>query len=313
MKARPVILDCDPGHDDAVAIPLALASPDEIDLPGITAVAGNVPLRLTESNARRFCELAGRPQVKVFAGCDRPLLRKLRTAEAVHGSSGIQGADLPPPSMALQQEHAVDFIVRTCLAAADREVTICPIGPLTNVAAALVRAPRIVPKIREIVVMGGAVRAMGNTTPVAEFNIFVDPHAADVVLRAGAPVTMMPLDVTHQALVTPARLERFRALGGPVGRCTAGMLEFYIRFDMARYGVAGGPLHDPCVIAYLIDPTLFSGRDVHVEVELASPLTLGQTVGDWWNIMGQAPNAHVCHEIDDAGFFDLILERLGRL
>jgi inosine-uridine nucleoside N-ribohydrolase len=313
MGKKSVILDCDPGQDDAVAILLALASVEEINLLGITAVGGNVPLSLTESNARRICELANRPDMKVFAGAPQPLMRKLVTAEWIHGKTGLDGANLPDPTMPLQQAHAVSFIVDTCLAAEDNTITICPIGPMTNVALAMMKDPRIIPKIREIVCMGGAIKEFGNTTPAAEFNIYVDPHAAKVVVDSGVPFVMMPLDVTHKALVTPERLQRFKDLNSPVGNVCGGMLDFFNRFDMSRYGFEGGPLHDPCVIAYLIKPELFSGRSVTLDIEVGSELTMGQTVADWWDIQDTAANAFICDDLDHNGFFELLYERLGRI
>ena len=203
---RKIIIDTDPGQDDAVAILLALASPGELDVRGITTVAGNVPLALTSLNARKVCELAGRDDVAVYAGCERPMVRELITAEYVHGATGLDGADLPDPTMALQPTHAVDFLVETLMAGDEGEITLCPLGPLTNIAMALLREPRIASKVREIVLMGGGFFEGGNVTPAAEFNIFVDPHAADVVFTSGIPITMMPLDVTHQALATPTRV-----------------------------------------------------------------------------------------------------------
>lgn len=309
--SRPVIIDTDPGQDDAVAILLALASP-ELDLLGITAVAGNVPLPLTAANARKVCELAGRPDVKVFAGCPRPMLRPLHTAESVHGRSGLDGPDLPDPTMPLQKQHAVDWLVDTLLAAEDGGVTLCPIGPLTNIALALIKAPEIAPKIREIALMGGAAFEGGNTTPAAEFNIFVDPHAAHVVFTSGVPITMVPLDCTHKALMPRAWIEELRALGTPVGRAAAEMLSFYERYDQAKYGMHGGPLHDPCVIAWLLAPELFGGKDCHVAIETASETTMGMTVVDWWGTTGRPPNARVLTEIDADGFFKILLVKLKR-
>lgn len=312
MAPRRIIIDTDPGQDDAVAILLALASP-ELEIVGVTAVAGNVPLALTEKNARKICELAGKPDTRVFAGAVRPLMRPLVTAEAVHGKTGLDGPDLPEPTMPLQDEHAVDFIVRTLMDSPRGDITLCTLGPLTNIALALVREPRIAPKIREIVMMGGGFFEGGNATPAAEFNIHVDPHAADVVFRSGVPIVMMPLDVTHKALTTGKRIAAFRDLGTPVGDATAQMLEFFERFDEAKYGTDGGPLHDPCVIAYLLEPELFAGRACNVTVETMSELTMGMTVVDWWGVSGREPNAEVMREIDDEGFFDLLAECLGRL
>ena len=313
MSARPIIIDCDPGQDDAVALLLAMASPDELDIRGITCVAGNVPLELTQSNARRLVELAGRTEIPVFAGCPQPLQRALVTAEQVHGKTGLDGCELPPPKLALQGRHAVDFIVEACRDAGPDGITLCPTGPLTNIAMAIARAPEILPNIREIVLMGGAAMTPGNTTPSAEFNIYVDPHAAHVVFECGRPVVMHPLDVTHQAITTPQRLDAIRAIGTPVAHAVAGMLDFYDRFDMERYGMPGGPLHDPCVIAYLLNPGMFAGRRARVQIEKQSDLTMGRTVVDWWGITGEAPNALVVNEIDADGFYALLTERLARL
>ncbi|MFC6490717.1 nucleoside hydrolase [Nitratireductor sp. GCM10026969] len=312
QQARKIIIDTDPGQDDAVAILLALASP-ELDVLGITAVAGNVPLGLTEKNARKICELAGRPDMKVHAGAGRPLVRDLVTAEHVHGKSGLDGPDLPEPEMPLMQAHAVDFIVEAVMAHEPGTLTLCTLGPLTNIALALVREPRIAPRIGGIVMMGGGFFEGGNITPAAEFNIHVDPHAADVVFRSGVPIVMMPLDVTHKALATRARVGAFRDLGTPVGLATAEMLGFSERFDKEKYGNEGGPLHDPCVIAYLLQPALFAGRTCNVSVETASELTMGMTVIDWWHVTKRPHNAQVMREIDDEGFFALLTERLGRL
>ncbi|PLP56410.1 nucleoside hydrolase [Mesorhizobium loti] len=309
---RKIIIDTDPGQDDAVAILLALASP-ELDVVGITAVAGNVPLRLTEKNALKICELAGRPDVKVFSGAIRPLVRQLVTAEHVHGKTGLDGPDLPEPTMKLQEQHAVDFIVETLMREEPGTVTLCPLGPLTNIALALVREPKIATRIKEIVLMGGGFFEGGNVTPAAEFNIYVDPHAADVVFRSGVPIVVMPLDVTHKALTTAARVEAFRKMGSKVGDATAALLDFFERFDEEKYGTDGGPLHDPCVVAYLLKPELFKGRHCNVSVETASDLTMGMTVIDWWGVTDRPKNATVMRDIDADGFFALLAERLGRL
>lgn len=310
--ARKIIIDTDPGQDDAVAILTALASP-ELEVLGITAVAGNVPLPLTQKNARIVCELAGRPDIPVYAGCDAPLRRKLVTAEHVHGRTGLDGPSLPDPVMPLQDRHAVDFIIDTLRAEPSGSVTLCPLGPLSNIATAFRRAPDIVSRVQEIVLMGGAYFEVGNITPTAEFNIYVDPEAAAIVLGAGVPTVMMPLDVTHKALVTRPRNDAFRALGTPVGRAVAEMTDFFERFDKEKYGSAGAPLHDPCVIAYLLEPGLFSGRFVNVEVEVTSPLTLGMTVADWWRVTDRMANVTFMGDVDADGFFALLTERLGRL
>ena len=314
MTAHPrkIIIDTDPGQDDAVAILLALASP-ELEVLGITAVAGNVPLARTERNARVVCELAGRRDVRVFAGCDRPLARPLVTAEHVHGKTGLDGIALPDPTMPLQGTHAVDFLIETLRAEPAGSVTLCPLGPLTNIATALRRAPDIAPRIAEIVLMGGAYFEVGNITPAAEFNIFVDPEAAEIVFGAGIPTVVVPLDVTHRALTTRPRVEAFRGLGTAVGHAVASWTDFFERFDMAKYGSQGAPLHDPCVIAYLLDPGLFTGRHVNVAIETKGEFTTGMTVADWWRVSGREPNAMFLGDVDADGFFALLTDRIGRL
>ena len=309
---RKIIIDCDPGQDDAIALLLAFGAADRLDILGITTVAGNVPLALTEKNARKLRELAGREDVPVMAGCERPFLRKLVTAEYIHGETGLDGADLPEPRLPLDPRHGVDFIIETLLGEEPGTVTLCPTGPLTNIAMAFVRAPQIMPRVKEIVLMGGG-WAEGNVTPVAEFNIYVDPHAAAVVFDSGIPITMLGLDVTHKALVGEAHLRQWRALGTPVGDAAAGLLDFYSRYDRERYGVPGAPLHDPCVIAYLLAPELFSGRMCNVTIETASELTMGQTVIDWWRVTDRPANAHVITDIDADGFFALLLSALKTL
>ncbi|WP_340247472.1 nucleoside hydrolase [Sulfitobacter pontiacus] len=313
MTPRKIIIDTDPGQDDAVAILVALASPEELDVLGITCVAGNVPLDLTSRNARIVCELAGKRDVKVFAGCDRPLGRALVTAEHVHGKTGLDGPDLPEPTMPMAEGHAVDFIIDTLRDNAPGTVTLCPLGPLTNIATALQKAPDIADRIAKIVLMGGGYFEGGNITPTAEFNIFVDPQAADIVFKSGAPIVVMPLDVTHKALVTKARNDAFRALGTPVGIAVAEMTDFFERFDKEKYGSDGAPLHDPCVTAYLINPDLFKGRHINVEIETESELTMGMTVADWWGVTDRAPNATFMGDLDSDGFFALLTERLARL
>ncbi|MFT4149712.1 MAG: nucleoside hydrolase [Paracoccaceae bacterium] len=310
---RKIIIDTDPGQDDAVAILLALASPEDLEVLGITAVAGNVPLPLTEKNARILCELAGQPQMRVFAGCDRPLKRKLVTAEHVHGKTGLDGPALPDPTMPLQALNAVDFIIETLRSHPSGTVTLCPLGPLTNIAAAFQKAPDVIGKVQEIVLMGGAYFEVGNITPTAEFNIYVDPEAAEIVFGSGVPIVVMPLDVTHKALTSRAWVEGMRALGTEAGRMVAEWTDFFERFDVQKYGSNGAPLHDPCVIAYLIRPDLFSGRHVNVEIETQSELTLGMTVADWWGVTGRKPNAMFMGNVDARGFFDLLSERIARL
>lgn len=311
-EKQKIILDCDPGQDDALAILLALGSGEELDLLGITTVAGNVPIDLTKVNARKICELANRPDVKVFEGCSRPILRPLVTAEYVHGKTGLDGADLPAPTMPLQDQHAVDFIIETIMTDDAGQITLCPIGPLTNIALAIVKQPEIIPRIKEIVLMGGAM-SHGNVTPAAEFNIYVDPHAARVVFEAGVKLTMMGLDVTHRALVNEERLAAITAIGSPVTDAVTGLLDFFNRFDQDRYDIPGAPLHDPCVIAYLLQPSLFKGKDCHVSVETDSEVTMGATMVDWWGSLEHQATATVINEVDADGFFALLTERLARL
>jgi purine nucleosidase len=312
MAPRKIVIDTDPGQDDAVAILLALASPEELEVLGVTCVAGNVPLALTQRNARMVVELSGRP-VPVMAGRDRPLMRPLVTAEHVHGATGLDGVPVWEPALPLDPRDGVDFIIDRLRAEPPGTVTLCALGPLTNLAAAFAQAPDVVDRVAEIVLMGGGWSEGGNITPAAEFNIYVDPEAARLVLGAGRPVTLLPLDVTHQALTTRGRVEAFRRLGTRVGEVVAAWTDFFERFDVQKYGSAGAPLHDPCVIAWLLRPELFSGRFVNVEVECESPLTRGMTVVDWWGVSGRAANATFLRHVDAEGYYALLTERLGRL
>jgi purine nucleosidase len=312
MAPRSIIIDCDPGHDDALAILLALGSPDELDVLALTVVAGNVPLSLTEKNARKVCELARRSDLSVHAGCARPLMRELVTAEHVFGRTGLDGPELPEPRMLLAQAHAVDAIVDLLWSHPAGTITLCLMGPLTNIAMALRKAPDIAPRISEIVLMGGAI-GEGNTTPAAEFNIYVDPHAAKVVFEAGVPLVMLGLDVTRQALLTPDRVQAIGRLGTPVSRTVVDLLEFYGGGARRRRARTGALLHDPCVIAFLLDPGLFRGRTCHVAIETQGEHTLGRTVVDWSGRTRLRRNATVISEIDADGFFALLMERLARL
>ena len=309
---RPIIIDCDPGVDDAVAILLALASPDEIELRGITCVAGNVPLEMTQANARRVCELAGHTDVRVFAGCERPILRPPYGAKSSHGESGLGAAQFAEPTMPLQAQHAVDFLLESCLGAEHEKITLCPIGPLTNIALALVKEPLIISGIAEIVLMGGAALSPGSVTPAAEFNIFVDPHAAQIVFESGVDLTMFGLDATYQALATPERMEAIDALPSTVARNVVEMVDSYGRYNIEKFSGPGRPLHDPCVIANIIQPNLFAGRMVAVAVETTSELTMGETVADWCRVTDAEPNCQVINKVDAKGFFALLTERLSR-
>lgn len=312
MSRQRIIIDCDPGQDDAVALFLAMASPDELEILGITAVAGNVPLELTQRNVRLMCDIAGRSDIPVFAGCDRPMVRELLTAEKVHGKTGIDGIDVVEPKTPLQEQHAVDFIVETLRAAEDESVTLVPTGPLTNIGTVIDRAPDVLAKIRQLVIMGGAMREGGNYSPSAEFNILVDPHAAAIVFGCGRPITSMGLDVTHQVLSTRARVERIRQLGNPVAEATAGMLGFFERHDSKKYGVEGAPLHDPCTIAWLLAPELFEGKFCNLSVETQSELTMGHTAIDFWHVTDRPHNVNWIYSVDADGFYDLLTDRLAR-
>jgi purine nucleosidase len=310
---RSIIIDTDPSPDDAVAILVALASPEQLEVLAVTTVAGNVPLHLTSKNARKALELAKRTETPVYAGASAPLIRKLVTAEHVHGRTGFDGFELPEPSMPLAAGFAPEVIVDLVMRREPGEVTLCCLAPLTNIALALAREPRLASHIKEIVLMGGAFSEGGNITPAAEFNIFVDPEAAVRVLECGAPITMIPLDCTHQALTTPSRLDRLRAIGAPVAEAFYHLLKFNKIFDERKYGWEGGPLHDATVIAYLLEPDIFSGRRVNVAIECASSLTLGMTVVDWWGVTGRPANVLFLREIDAERYFDLAIDRLGSL
>jgi purine nucleosidase len=304
-----IIIDCDPGHDDALAIMLALASP-ELEVLGITVTYGNVGLENTTRNALIVRELC-RSSVPVLAGADRPLLRERISAESVHGTSGLDGPELPEPRGGLETKRAAEFIIESVLANPD-QVTLVPVGPLTNIALAMRLEPRIVPQIKRIVLMGGDV-FLGNWTPAAEFNIVCDPHAAKIVFGSGAPIAMFGLNVTHQVLATPPRVERLRALGTGVADTTVGLLEFFKLAYNRRYGFDGPALHDPCTIAYLINPALFALKSMNVQIETSEGPSFGRTVCDYWGVTGQPANAEVAIRADADGFFELLTERIKAL
>lgn len=311
MPPRPLIIDCDPGVDDAIALLLAFASPAEFDLLGLTIVAGNVPLALTQANARRLCHLAQRTDVPVYAGCPRPLLRSLVTAEEIHGSTGLGGVDLPEPTMPLQSQHAVAFLIDR-LTRPSAPVTLATLGPLTNLAVALIQCPEIAEGIEQVVMMGGSL-GPGNITPAAEFNIYADPHAAKVVVDAGLPLTMIGLDVTHQVLTTPGRLAALENLGTPVGQTAAALLSHYGQIDVDVHHLNAPPLHDPCVIAYLLRPDSFTGRPMRLDVETEGTLCLGRTVANGHPTAAAPANATVIETADAEGIYWLLTERLGKL
>ena len=312
MIKKKIIIDTDPGQDDAVALLLALAS-KELEILGVTCVAGNVPLSLTSENARKILELTRYTEIPVFAGADRPIKRTLVTAEHVHGKTGIDGPVLEKPKIKLQSKEAIEFIIETILSYPKDEITLCTLGPLTNIGLAFQREPRIKTLIKEIIMMGGGFFEGGNITPAAEFNIYVDPEAAAEVLESGIPITMLPLDVTHKALTSRSRIESFRKIGNKAGIATAEMLDFFERFDVEKYGSEGGPLHDPNVITYLLRPEFYEGKYVNVEIELVSDLTRGMTVVDWWNVTTRKKNVYYIDKVKDEEFFNFLIERIKLL
>ena len=311
MPATPVILDCDPGHDDMLAIVLAAAHP-AIDLLAITTVAGNGTLERTTANARATCELAGIRGVPVAAGAPAPLVAPPRIADDVHGESALDGTEMPSgESVPLEDEHAVELMARL-IAAHDRPVTLIPTGPLTNIALLLRRHHDVVDRIGQIVLMGGTM-GEGNTTPLAEFNIVVDPEAADIVVRSGVPVTMCGLDVTHQALATPDVVERIRALGTPLSRAVVDLLGFFGERYRRLWGFPTPPVHDPVAVARVIDPSIVTVVDAHVAIELHGTHTRGATVADRFGMLGNAPNAKVATELDAERFWALLIDALAAL
>jgi inosine-uridine nucleoside N-ribohydrolase len=307
--ATPILIDCDPGHDDAMALLLALASP-ELELLGVSTVHGNQTLDKTTFNALRVLELAGRGDVEVAAGAVRPLIREPEVAAAVHGESGLDGPDLPAPVRSTVDAHAVDFLAAR-LRAADRAVTLIPTGPLTNVALLLAQHPGIEETIERIVLMGGAI-AEGNVTPAAEFNIWVDPEAAARVFASGIDVTMVGLDVTHRALMTAEHAHALRA-SGRVGGVVAELWAFYQQFHRRVYELAGTPVHDALAVAHVIRGDLLTTKHCHVAIDCASELCRGRTVVDLWRVTENAPNALVAVEVDGPAFLDLLVERIGSL
>ncbi|WP_237154027.1 nucleoside hydrolase [Oryzibacter oryziterrae] len=313
MSPRSIIIDTDPGQDDAVAIMLALGFPEKLEVLGITAVAGNVGLDKTAANALKLIELVGRTDIPVFAGAAAPLMVHLETAEYVHGETGLNGWDFPAPVTKLRPEFGPDWIVDTIMSRPEKTVTLCPLGPLTNIALALAKEPRIASRIDKIVLMGGAQIEGGNVTPAAEFNIYVDPHAAARVFACGADIVVMSLDVTHQALIKKAWLAELKALGTKAAEAFTGLLSFYERYDEDKYGSDGGPLHDPTTVAWLLKPELFEGKFVNVEIETTPGLCFGQTVVDRWTVTNRRKNATWITKVDSDGFFALILEAFRKL
>ncbi|MEV3807116.1 pyrimidine-specific ribonucleoside hydrolase RihA [Aeromonas dhakensis] len=306
--ALPVILDCDPGHDDAIALILALASP-ELKVLAVTTSAGNQTPDKTLNNALRILTLLGRDDIPVAAGAPKPLARELIIADNVHGESGLDGPKLPDPAFAPVAMTALELMAK-CLRESPEPVTLVPTGPLTNIALLLAAHPELKSKIARIVLMGGAAGA-GNWTPAAEFNIYVDPEAADMVFKSGLPITMCGLDVTHEAQVMDEDIERVRAITNPVAQCVAGLLDFFMIYHRdPKWGFAGAPLHDPCTIVWLLAPALFHGVECRVDIETGGTHTSGMTVVDRYGLTGKPANALVLLGLERAGFIDLLVTRL---
>ncbi|WP_342361752.1 nucleoside hydrolase [Terrarubrum flagellatum] len=310
--AERLIIDTDPGQDDAFAILLALASP-EFEVLGLTAVAGNVPVSTTAANCRRLVEIAGKSHIPAFAGCDRPLLRPARHAADIHGEGGIDGYDFAAPAHPVESKHAVDWLVETLLASPEKSVTITPLGPMTNIAAALIREPKIASRIKRIVNMGGGFFEGGNIAPAAEFNILVDPEAAAIVFKSGVALASVPIDCTLNALTPDSWIADLAALKTPVGDACAGMMRFFEAYGNKKYGTKTRPLHDALAVGYALWPDLFSGRHCNVEIETSSPLTLGMTVVDWWGVSGRRANCFWVKSCDAEQFYARMLARLALL
>jgi purine nucleosidase len=312
MTALPIIIDCDPGIDDTIAILTAFVSP-EFDILGITPVCGNQPLERTVRNALQICELGGRLDVPVYAGCFRPLLRAPIHGQ-FHGTTGLGNTVLPEPVKAVENQSAVEFMIASFEAAAasgDR-ITLCCLGPMTNLAVALRMKPAIAAGIEKVVMMGGAYREPGNRSITSEFNVLADPHAAHIVFSSGIPLAALALDATHQVILTPDHVARFSAVSGRISEPLSQLMAFWDRNDVRRYGSRGGPLHDPLVIAYLLAPQLFQTQKARVFVEHESELCMGQTIADWYGKSGLEPNADIVVKVDAPAVIELLLERLSR-
>jgi purine nucleosidase len=308
IEKRRIIVDCDPGHDDAIAILLAAVHP-KIDLVAITTVAGNAEVEKTSVNALKVCEIAGLHNTPVARGAGKPLVRARETAPDIHGDSGMDGPQLSQPRKELSNEHAVDLIIRELLSS-NGDITLVPVGPLTNIALAMLKEPKILPKIQEIVLMGGA--TFGNKTPAAEFNIYVDAEAAKIVFESGVPITMMGLDLTHQAMATSEVVGRIAEVGNPVSDFVVDLLKFFSDTYFEVFGFPGAPVHDACCIAYCIDPSLFTTKNLHVDIETKGEFTYGMTVVDIYGVTGKEANVNVALKLEQEKFWNLLINALGR-
>ncbi|WP_174612938.1 nucleoside hydrolase [Virgibacillus ihumii] len=303
-----VILDCDPGHDDAIAIILAASKISPLKIEAITTVAGNVDVEKNTLNALRICDIAGLTDVPVAQGSTKPLLHKMEIAEEIHGETGLEGPKLPDePSKKAVRQHAVDLIIDKVMKS-DGDITLVPTGPLTNIALAMIRVPDIIPKIKEIVLMGGG--TFGNWTPAAEFNIYVDAEAAKVVFESGVPITMFGLDVTHQALATQKTIDELSGIKNPVSHFVVDLLKFFIKSNQDVFGLEGGPIHDACTVAYLIDPTIFDFKHVRVDIETRGEFTYGMTCIDIQGVTRREPNVNFAYQLNKDKFWNMFEEVL---
>ncbi len=309
---RKIIIDTDPSPDDAVSFLMALGSPRELELLALTTVGGNVTVEQTTINALKTLELVGREEIPVYKGAARPLERELITAEHVHGGCGFAGYDLPEPKIKEKEGFAPDKIVELIMQNEPKSVTICAIAPLTNIALALQKEPKIAQRLEEIVIMGGAQKEGGNVTPAAEYNIYVDPEAADIVFNSGTNITLIPLDCTHKALSTDERLEKLRSIGSHHMEVFYHLLKFNRIHDQEKMQMPGGPLHDPTTIAYLLKPEIFKGKRVNVTISKDYELTRGMSVIDWWGKMNLPINANVLYDIDSEAYYNLVIERMAK-
>ena len=305
-----IVLDTDPGIDDALAILLAVASP-EIDLAAVTVTGGNCPLAQGVRNALAVLDMVG-SAVQVVPGVALPLIRPPFTAEETHGDTGLGNAHLPEPSIQAAQDHAVDLIVREIMTA-ETPVTLVAVAPLTNVALAIRREPRIVERVREVIVMGGALDVPGNTTPLAEFNVYVDPHAAHIVLHSGLPITLIPWDITSKVLFTQEHVDQLLTIDSPVSRFIADATSFYIDFHLNYFGYAGCSINDPCALALAFRPELAEYETVFVDVEIDSAKSMGKTIVDTLNVWKQSPNVRLVRTFDQTAFLALFMERMRNL
>ncbi len=301
---KPIIMDCDPGHDDALALLLAFAS-DELDVKAVTTVGGNQTSDKTLNNAMRVLSYAGITDVPVAPGASHPLIRELQIAPEVHGESGLEGPELPEPSFASFGKSAIELMEKVIMSS-EEKITLVPTGPLTNIATLLLTIPESKDRIERISLMGGSAVG-GNWTPAAEFNILVDPEAADLVFQSGIPITMCGLDVTHKAQIYDDEIEAIRSQGGKVSVMVAELLDFFAKFHK-KLGFEGSPLHDPCAVAWLIKPELFTSKHLHVDIETKGEFTSGATVVDYRGVTGKDPNTDVVYDLERKAFIQLLMD-----